>query len=397
MAISVEELRRLAADLESDRVERTISTTDTEKVRQAICAFANDMPAHRQPGYLIIGVADDGTIPGATVTDQLLLKLADRRSDGHIQPMPTMAVYKLEVSPGVAVAVVEVQPSDAPPVRASGRTWIRVGPRKATASAEEERRLSERRVASTRTFDQRPCAGATLADLLLDSFRALYLPKVVAAEVLAQNQRTTGDQLASLRFLDPASGRPTNAGVLLFGLDPMTFIPGAYIQFVRFDGADLADPVLDSKRIGGNLLTQLQELNSLLPIQIRSARGPTGALRHESVPDYPLAAVRELVLNAVMHRSYEATNAPVRINWFSDRIEIQNPGGLFGQVTPENFGRVSDYRNFVLAEAMSVLGYVDKFGTGVARARASLVKNGNPSPDFTFESTHVQVTVRVRS
>ena len=100
MAISVEELRRLAADLESDRVERTISTTDTEKVRQAICAFANDMPAHRQPGYLIIGVADDGTIPGATVTDQLLLKLADRRSDGHIQPMPTMAVYKLEVSPG---------------------------------------------------------------------------------------------------------------------------------------------------------------------------------------------------------------------------------------------------------------------------------------------------------
>ena len=96
-------------------------------------------------------------------------------------------------------------------------------------------------------------------------------------------------------------------------------------------------------------------------------------------------------------RSYEATNAPVRINWFSDRIEIQNPGGLFGQVTPENFGRVSDYRNFVLAEAMSVLGYVDKFGTGVARARASLVKNGNPSPDFTFESTHVQVTVRVRS
>jgi len=77
------------------------------------------------------------------------------------------------------------------------------------------------------------------------------------------------------------------------------------------------------------------------------------------------------VRNAYMHRSYEATNAPVRVYWFSDRIEIHNPGGPFGSVTVENFGQpgVTDYRNPNLAEALRALGYVQRFGAGIAIAR----------------------------
>ena len=97
-----------------------------------------------------------------------------------------------------------------------------------------------------------------------------------------------------------------------------------------------------------------------------------------------------------MHRAYEGTNSPVRINWFADRVEIQSPGGLYGQVTPANFERVCDYRNPVLAEAMKVLGYVERFGTGIARAKAALAANGNPIAEFTFEPTHVLVTIRRR-
>jgi ATP-dependent DNA helicase RecG len=391
------EVRTLAADLESDRIERTLSTTDTEKFREAICAFANDMPAHSQPGYLLLGIDDRGHIPGVNVTDQLLQSLAARRDDGRIQPIPTMNVAKVDMGGGVAVVVVEVFPSDSPPVRASGRIWIRVGPRKTVASGEEERRLTERRISSARTFDQRPCAGATLDDLLLESFHTLYLPKVVAAEVLAQNDRAVEDRLASLRFLDPTVRIPTNGAILVFGLDALSFIPGAYVQFVRFDGADLAAPVLDSKELTGNLLTLLTELDSLLPIQIRAARVAVNGLRYEEIPDYPLAALRELVMNAVMHRSFEGTAAPVRINWFADRVEIQNPGGLYGQVTPQNFGRVADYRNPLLAEAMSVLGYVDKYGAGIARAKAALQKNGNPPPDFTFEPEYFLAVVKARA
>jgi predicted HTH transcriptional regulator len=265
-------------------------------------------------------------VNGVKVTDHLLQSLASRRDDGRIQPMPAMNVAKIELD-GVAVAVVEVLPSDGPPVRASGRVWVRVGPRRALASAEEERRLSERNVHGARTFDRRFCGGAALGDLLLTG--------------VEETQR--------------------------------------------------CEAVGDGALVRGQYLAR-QHLRQVERLEV-----PAEGLRFEDVPDYPVAAIRELALNAVMHRSYEGANAPVRISWFTDRVEIQNPGGLYGHVTPQNFGRVPDYRNPVLAEAMSALGYVEKYGTGVARARDALARNGNPPPEFTFEPEHFLVVVRERS
>lgn len=391
--LSVPELEKLMTDLESDRVERKESLTDRDKIRQAICAFANDLPGYRMPGYLFVGVKNDGEPASLQITDQVLLTLSDMRSDGNILPPPTIQVQKV-VLRGVPVAVVEVHPSDAPPVRFKGQVWIRVGPRRATATAEEERRLTERQISGSRTFDHRPCLDATLDDLILGSFRNDYLPKVVDSAILAANDRTVEEQLASLRSFDLKRGVPTYAGVLVFGRDPLNFLPGAYIQFVRFEGDTLSDPVRDEKAITGNLLTQLLQLDNLLPIHVQTARTVEG-LRAQERPDYPLVAVRELALNAVMHRVYEpTTSTPVKVFWFSDRIEISNPGGLYGQVTPENYERVNDYRNPVVAEAMKVLGYVEKFGTGIARANAALRRNGNPPAEFTFEPTHVLVIIR---
>lgn len=391
--VSIPELEQLMTDLESDRVERKESLANPEKVRQAICAFANDLPGHQLPGYVFIGVNDQGIPTSLPITDRVLRTLADMRSDGNILPIPSITVQK-EILQGVPVAVVEVLPSDTPPVRFKGQVWIRVGPRRAIATLEEERRLTERQVAGVRNFDQRPCAGATLDDLLLEQFRSDYLPRVVEPSVIAQNNRTIEEQLASLRFFDLRRQAPTHAGLLVMGKDPLQFLPGAYIQFVRFEGETLTDAVQDEKRITGNLLTQLLKLDNLLPLQIHTARVPSSGLRHEDRSDYPLFAIRELALNAVMHRTYEATNAPVRINWFANRVEIMNPGGLYGQVTPDNYERVSDYRNPVIAEAMKVLGYVERFGTGIARANAALQANGNPLAEYVFEAAHVLVTIR---
>ena len=96
-----------------------------------------------------------------------------------------------------------------------------------------------------------------------------------------------------------------------------------------------------------------------------------------------------------MHRTYEATHAPVHVYWFDDRIEISNPGGPFGAVTSENFGRpgLADYRNPSLAEAMKVLGFVQQYGAGIPIARRALEANGSPPPEFVVEPTHVTVTV----
>lgn len=154
--ISPDALRALLADLESDRVERTISTNNTDKFAEAVCAFANDFPAHRQPGYLILGADDKtGALSGLKVSDQLLQNLAALRSDGNIQPLPALGVSRFTFPEG-DVAVVEVTPSDLPPVRYKGRVWIRDGPRKAIANEQEERILSERRVAATTSFDATP-------------------------------------------------------------------------------------------------------------------------------------------------------------------------------------------------------------------------------------------------
>lgn len=391
--IDDQELEKLLAETESDRVERKQALTHPEQVAEAICAFANDLPGHRAPGYVFVGADNVGTPTNLVITDQLLQNLAHLRGDGRILPVPHMVVQKRSLR-GADMAVVEVHPSDMPPVRFNGQTWIRIGPRRGIATIQEERILTERQVAGTRTFDQRRCLGATLDDLLLESFIVEYLPRVVDRDILAQNQRSVEEQLASLRLYDLAARVPTNAGILVFGRDPLRFMPGAFIQFVRFDGLTLADPVQDRKEITGNLQTQLLQLDNLLPLQVRTARRSAAGLQHEDLPDYPRVAVREIALNAVMHRTFEGTNAPVRINWFNDRVEIQNPGGLYGNVNPQNFERMSDYRNPVIAEAMKAFGYVERFGTGIARANAALRNNGNVPAVFFFEHTHVLVTIR---
>jgi ATP-dependent DNA helicase RecG len=111
-----------------------------------------------------------------------------------------------------------------------------------------------------------------------------------------------------------------------------------------------------------------------------------------------MVALRQLARNAILHRNYEGTNAPVRIYWFSDRIEIHSPGGPYGQVTRQNFGQpgLTDYRNPHLAEAMGNLGYVQKFGVGIALARKALADNGNPPPEFDVPDGYVVAIVRRR-
>ena len=112
---------------------------------------------------------------------------------------------------------------------------------------------------------------------------------------------------------------------------------------------------------------------------------------------YPLAALQQLVRNAVLHRTYEGTRSPIRITWYDDRLEILSPGGPFGRVTPQNLGQpgINDYRNPYLAEVMANLGFVQKFGVGISLAQAELKKNGNPPADFSHSNdSHVLVILR---
>src|SRR5271166_3437398 len=112
--LSDSELLGLLAEIESDRVERKASLSDRDRVRQAICAFANDLPDHRKPGVVFLGVNDDGTCANFPITGELLRTLSDMRSDGDILPFPMMTVQKKIIN-GCEMAVLEVQPSYTPP------------------------------------------------------------------------------------------------------------------------------------------------------------------------------------------------------------------------------------------------------------------------------------------
>src|SRR5690606_94586 len=149
---------------------------------------------------------------------------ADFRSQGKILPPPIMTVRKLDVGTD-SVAVIEVEPSPSPPVRYNGQVWIRVGPRRAIATADEERRLVEKRRAADLPFDARPAVGASLDDLDLALFEREYLPSVLGAEVIEANGRSVGQRLSSLR-LATLDGVPTHAGLLVLGLEPTTYLPG---------------------------------------------------------------------------------------------------------------------------------------------------------------------------
>ncbi|HNQ23504.1 MAG TPA: ATP-binding protein [Phycisphaerae bacterium] len=392
------ELERLLADLESDRTERKESATDGEKIRQAVCAFANDLPDHRQPGIIFIGADDRGACVNLSITDRLLRTLADMRSDGNIVPIPTMLVQKRTIR-GCELAVIIVQPSDAPPVRFKGTTWIRVGPRRAIASADEERRLAEKRRARDLLLDLHPVHSATLDDLDTNVFQREYLPATLAPAVLAQNDRSLEHQLLATRFTTTdAPPCPTVLGLLVVGKSPSDFIPGAYIQFLRLDGTELTDPIKSQTSIHGPLAELLTRTDGLLKANISAATDIASKSVEVRTPDYPIVSLQQMVRNAVMHRSYETSNAPVRITWFSDRVEVHNPGGPFGQVTRANFGApgITDYRNPHLAEALRNLGYVQRFGVGIAYARREMEKNDNPPPEFIVEDAYVSVILRRR-
>lgn len=389
------ELASMMVDPESDLVERkrSLSNSVAEKISRSICAFANDLPGHGRPGVIFVGVEDDGRCADLPINDRLLERLAGLRDDGRLLPLPSMDVQHRTVG-RCDVAVVTVQPSPDAPVRYEGRVWVRVGPTVRQASAGDEQRLVERRRGADVAFDLRPARGANLADLDREYIELRYLPLAVATDVLADNRRPLEAQMRSLRLL--GGDTPTNGAVLAFGRDPQAWFPGAYVQFVRFDGDEVTDPIRSSAELTGRLDDVLSSVNRLIELNVETRSDVSAGARERRFPDYPVEALRQLAYNAVMHRNYAATNAPSRMYWYSRRVEIESPGGLFGRVTPETLqDGVTDYRNPLIAEMMRNLGYAQRFGIGLSLAQRALRGNGNP--ELAFESDHARVLVTVES
>jgi ATP-dependent DNA helicase RecG len=379
--ITKEQLSELINEIEQDRVEKTSSTSDSTKFGEAICSFCNDFPNHKKPGYLIVGVNDDGSRCGLDKNENILQNLMDFRTDGRIVPPPVMVVEGFQFEDGF-VAVAEVKPSFHPPVRFKGKVCIRIGPRKGVATDVEERILSEKRSSFAKSFDALPCYGSTLNDISIEIFKLNYLPTAIDKDLLLQNGRDLNEQLASLKFYDLKADCPTNAAILMFGKNPLFFLPGAYVQYVKFEGNDEVSAFIYEKKFDGDLTTQLRVMVDFIQGQI--IEKVLYKLGEQHQYNFPVSALKELLFNAIIHRDYQS-NAPIKFYEFDDRIEISNAGGLYGKARPENFPKENDYRNPTIAESTYNLGYVNRFNLGVQRAKAALSQNGNPEPTFIFD------------
>lgn len=397
MTLENQDLIHLLQEGESDRVEfkSVLSGNTRNEIQEAICAFSNDLPDHREPGVISVGVHDDGSIAGLPITDELLRQLAGMKTEGNIVPPPTMTVRRVSLGDG-DVAVVIVHPSDSPPVRYRGRVHVRIGPRRGTATAQDERILNEKRRYRDIPFDIHPIQSATLSDLNLLQFELEYLPQSVDRETLEANNRSVEERLAAMKMIasidNPA---PTILGMLILGEPTLRYIPGAYIQFLRFSGNDMTDPISDELAIRGTITDILRRLDDKLNAHNRTAVDVTSGALEKRVCTYPITAIQQIVRNAVMHRSYEGNNAPVRVYWYDDRIEVISPGGAFGDVTAENFGQsgVTAYRNPNLAEAMRNMGFVQRYGIGIPLAERLLKEAGHPPMKFSVDMNFVIVTI----
>lgn len=387
------EFELLVRNGESDHLEFKESPQALDRISEAACAFANDLGASGKPGLIVIGIRNDGTCAGLPIDDNFLRRLSDACRGGAILPTPSVEIATRECD-GCSTAVIVVAPHSAPPVSFRGRVYVRVGTTTRIASNEDITRLAERRRVQNQPFDSRPMPGAGTADLNVRLIETQYVPSAVAPDVLERNDRTLLQRMQALRLCSPA-GEPAAAALIGFGLDPESWVPGAYTQFVRCDGPTLSDPILDQKRLSGPLISVLEELDDLLRVNIRTRMDIRSSDRDIRQPDYPIRALQQVMRNALMHRAYDGTNAPVRLYWFSDRVEIDNPGGLFGQVNEENFGSgVADYRNPLIAEIMRNLGYVQQFGYGLLEVRRELEENGNGRYEPEISGSHVLIRVR---
>jgi len=397
---SDEELISLLGDIESDRVERKESFKGDvpNKARQAVCAFANDLPGYNLPGVLFIGAKDNGTPSGLKVDDQLLLSLAHMKTDGNILPLPVLTVEK-RILINAEIAVVTVMPSDMPPVKYEGRIWIRTGPRRSIANEQEERILNEKRRYKNIPFDIYPVPSAKVTDLSRMIFESEYLPAAFASDVLEDNGRTHEERLSSCKMIvSPEDTTPTILGLIAIGKNPQDFLPGACVQFLCIDGTELTDQIIDEENIGGAIVELLRRTEEKLKSHNRTAFDVTSSATHHIEQPYPIAAVHQILYNAVLHRTYEKTNAPIRVYWFNDRIEIISPGGPYGNVTVENFGKpgITDYRNPNIADVLKTFGYIQAFGRGIAIARKLLRDNGNPEMIFEVNASAVMCIIRRR-
>ena len=333
---------------------------DVKRILETVSAFANT-----HGGLIIIGVRDrDGKVVGVQTGKETLARLANEIAQNtEPEVIPRLRVERCR---GKDVIVVEVDEHPVKPVMVRGRAYKRVGNSNRKLTPKEISELFEESVGLS--WDAYP-VDATLDDVDLDRVR----------EFIRRANLPSGDEVEVLKKLKLIrKGKVTRALILLFGRNPQDFFPQAKVRVGRFRGSE----ILDSVDAEGNLFEQVEGAVDAIKKHM-SRRYVIKELVREEVWDYPLEAVREALVNAVMHRDYRMPEE-VQIKVLDDRIIFWNPGGLPVGLSEEDLYREhpSKPRNRLIAEVFHLAGYVEKWGSGTLRILEALEKARLPRPEF---------------
>ncbi|MGQ9888091.1 MAG: ATP-binding protein [Aggregatilineales bacterium] len=381
MSEAVDDLCHILKGGRTARLDWAAEQTPVAALAATLAALANS-----HGGTLLIGVVGPaGSVLGvrdsASTVDRVL------EAALAIEPPLILSLPRVETCRGQQVVVVTVPPGMPHVYSYEGRYLRREGPENMPLKPPELRRLiMERGEAS---FETEIARGATLDDIAWQKAEAFV------ASLTGRGDNDVKKVLFKRGCLGLVNGelRPTNAGILLFGKEPQRHVRGADITAARFAGETMSD-TFSRQDIGGTLPDQIRRAETFLVDHLRKGVqiGQTMA-RSESF-EYPLEAVRELVVNAVAHRDYSISGDGIRLFIFRNRMEITSPGTLPGPVTIENIKDERFSRNPVIVQALSDMGFIERLGYGVDRVIDLMRQQQLEAPEFIETAGGFRVVLR---
>jgi|SRR5665213_1320084 len=371
----------LLARHEGKTLEFKRDLSSPENLLKTLVAFANSAG-----GTLLVGI-EDGTRRIRGVQDALKEeeRLANVVADGIVpRLMPEIEIFayrKLQI----LAAVVYPSPSRPHHVAKLGQeqgTYIRVG---STNRRADRELISElKREARLESYDEQP----------LPDRNSEAIDFLAASESFSPMKTLKREDLQTLKIVVPHQGRHVASvgGVLLFGKDRFKDFPDAYIQAGAFAGKDKSR-IEDSQEFREPLLGMVEPTLKFIGRQLRQ-RTEIKGIRNKIISELPPLALREAIVNALVHTDYSQHGGPIRVAVFDDRLEIENPGLLPFGLTPEDaFNGVSKIRNRVLARVFKELHYIEQWGSGLQRIQDACLEMGLAPPKLEELGNRVRLTL----
>ncbi len=346
------------------------------RLAETLTALANG-----NGGFIIIGIDEKGSTLISVEDLQEVFNLA-MEAALEVDPAIVMPIPRVVVLEESNLVVVQVPEGLSHVYSYKGRYFTRDGRANRMLTTGELRRLFVDR--GEIIFEAEPALGATRADLSDEKVQR-YVETIDGVAGL------TADVLLRQRRCLTEDGEPTNAGILLFGRDPLAFVGGSEIIAVRYAGLEQSDTYL-REDIRDTLPEAVRRAEAFVVNNMRVGARLSGLSREER-SEYPRDAVREALVNAVAHRDYSIRGQEIRVFMFADRIEITSPGQLPGPVTIENIAEERFSRNEAIVQVLSDLGFIERLGYGIDRMRRLMAEANLPAPVFRETANGFQVVL----